>query len=72
MKDKIIAGELGLSIHKITNKDVKRTVIQNLYNACASVGIGMGVDKNLLATVGAGLAQAQNIKFLGGIHGKVY
>ena len=41
-------------------------------NACASVGIGMGVDKNLLATVGAGLAQAQNIKFLGGIHGKVY
>ena len=73
MKDKVISGELGVSIHKISNTKVKETVIQNLYNACASVGIGMGVDKNLLAQVGAGIGRRQqNIKFLGGIHGKVY
>ncbi len=73
MKDKVISGELGVSIHKITNNKVKQTVIQHLYNACASVGIGMGVDKNLLAQVGAGIGRRpQNIKFLGGIHGKVY
>jgi len=73
MKDKVISGELGVAIHKISNKKVKETVIQNLYNACASVGIGMGVDKNLLAQVGAGIGRrSQNIQFLGGIHGKVY
>ena len=73
MKDKVISGELGVSIHKINNKKVKETVIQHLYNACASVGIGMGVDKNLLAQVGAGIGRRQqNIKFLGGIHGKIY
>tara|TARA_Y100001963_G_C6757596_1_gene437741 strand:- start:57 stop:1886 length:1830 start_codon:yes stop_codon:yes gene_type:complete len=73
MKDKVISGELGISIHKISNQKVKETVIQNLYNACASVGIGMGVDKGLLAQVGAGIGRrSQNIKFLGGIHGKVY
>jgi len=73
MKDKVISGELGISIHKITNTRVKESVIQNLYNACASVGIGMGVDSGLLAQVGAGIGRRkQNIKFLGGIHGKVY
>ena len=72
MKDKIIAGELGVSIHQIGNDKVKRTVIQHLYNACASVGIGVGVDKALLKEVGAGLGKVRNIEFLGGIHGKVY
>ena len=73
MKDKVISGELGVSIHKINNKKVKETVIQNLYNACASVGIGMGGGKSLLAQVGAGIGRRQqNIKFLGGIHGKIY
>ena len=73
MKDKVISGELGVSIHKINNKKVKETVIQHLYNACASVGIGMGVEKGLLAQVGAGTgASVQNFQFLGGIHGKVY
>ena len=73
MKDKVISGELGVSIHKISNNKVKETVIQNLYNACASVGIGMGVDSGLLSLVGAGIGRrSQNIQFLGGIHGKVY
>ena len=73
MKDKVISGELGVAIHKISNKKVKETVIQNLYNACASVGIGMGVDGSLLSQVGAGIGRrAQNIQFLGGIHGKIY
>ena len=73
MKDKVISGELGISIHKISNQKVKETVIQNLYNACASVGIGMGVDSGLLSLVGAGIGRrSQNIQFLGGIHGKVY
>ena len=73
MKDKVISGELGVSIHKISNTKVKETVIQNLYNACASVGIGMGVDGSLLSQVGAGIGRrGQNIQFLGGIHGKIY
>ena len=73
MKDKVISGEIGVSIHKITNNNVKKTVIQHLYNACASVGIGMGVDSGLLSLVGAGIGRrSQNIQFLGGIHGKVY
>ena len=72
MKDKVISGELGIAIHKISNQKVKETVIQNLYNACASVGIGVGVDKALLKEVGAGLGKVRNIEFLGGIHGKVY
>ena len=76
LKDKIIAGEIGVSIHKIRNKKIKQQVIQNLYNACASVGIIGGVvagnDKEMLAAVGSGLSKTQRISFLGGIHGKVY
>ena len=61
---------LYLNLHKLLH------VIQNLYNACASVGIIGGVvagnDKEMLAAVGSGLSKTQRISFLGGIHGKVY
>ena len=71
-----ISGEIGISIHKIQNQRIKRTVIQNLYNACASVGILGGIsagnDEELLDAVGSGLSNMQNIDFLGGIHGKVF
>ena len=76
LQDKIISGEIGISIHKIQNEKIKRTVIQNLYNACASVGIIGGIsagnDEELLDAVGSGLSNMQNIDFLGGIHGKVF
>ncbi len=76
LQDKIISGEIGISIHKIQNERIKRTVIQNLYNACASVGIMGGIaagnDQDLLDVVGSGLSKMQSIDFLGGIHGKVY
>ena len=76
LQDKIISGEIGISIHQIQNEKIKRNVIQNLYNACASVGILGGIaagnDQDLLDVVGSGLSKMQNIDFLGGIHGKVF
>ena len=75
VKDKIIAGEIGISINNIKNKQIKRRVIQNLYNACASVGImsGLSPEERLLQTQ-TGLGSGNKIKsdFIGGIHVKVY
>ena len=75
VKDKIIAGEIGISINDIKNEKIKRRVIQNLYNACASVGIvsGLSPEERLLQTQ-AGLGSGNKIKadFIGGIHVKVY
>jgi hypothetical protein len=80
LQDKIIAGEIGVSIHMIQNERVKRSVVQNLYNACASIGIGVGVpslkiksaDGAPLPLPGIGIENIHNYDFYGGIHGKVY
>ena len=78
LKDKIIAGEIGVSIHKIRNERVKKRVIQNLYNACASVGIMGGVSTSdsdvneVNEAITTGSSKTLNVEFLGGIHGKVY
>ena len=80
LQDKIIAGEIGVSIHMIQNERVKRSVVQNLYNACASIGIGVGVPSlNIKSAQGAplplpgiGIESIHNYDFYGGIHGKVY
>ena len=75
IKDKIIAGEIGVSINDIKNQKIKRRVIQNLYNACASVGImgGLSPEERMIQKQ-TGLGSGNKIKadFIGGIHVKVY
>jgi hypothetical protein len=75
IKDKIIAGEIGVSINSINNQSIKRRVIQNLYNACASVGIMSGLSpEERMIQKQTGLGSGNKIKadFIGGVHVKVY
>ena len=74
LKDKIIAGEIGVSIGKISNARIKRRVIQNLYNACASVGIMVGLNEEERQIESATSVQTGRLRadFVGGIHAKVY
>ena len=74
VKDKIIAGEIGVSIDKISSSRVKRRVIQNLYNACASVGIMVGLNAEERQIESATSVQTGRLRpdFVGGIHAKVY
>ena len=39
------AGELGMSIHSISNEQVKKRVIQNLYEAAASISYVTGLNR---------------------------
>lgn len=39
------AGELGMTIHAITNESVKKRVIQNLFEAAASISYVTGLNK---------------------------
>ena len=75
IKDKIIAGEIGVSINDINNQNIKRRVIQNLYNTCASVGImsGLSPEERMIQNQ-TGLVSGNAIKadFIGSIHVKVY
>ncbi len=72
--NKIIAGEIGIAIDKITNDRAKRRVIQHLYNACASVGIGLGLTQRERQLAQGNSHQVGRIRadFVGGIHAKVY
>jgi len=74
VKDKIVAGEIGVAIDKITNASAKRRVIQHLYNACASIGIGLGLTAQERQLTQGQSHQVGNIRadFVGGIHAKVY
>jgi len=74
VKDKIVAGEIGIAIDKITNEAAKRRVIQHLYNACASIGIGLGLTGSERQLAEGQSHQVGNIRadFVGGIHAKVY
>ena len=75
IKDKIIAGEIGVSINDINNQNIKRRVIQNLYNACASVGIMSGLspeERMIQNQTGLGSGNAIKADFIGSIHVKVY
>jgi len=40
------AGELGLSIHAISNEQIKKRVIQNLFEAAASISYVAGLNKD--------------------------
>ena len=75
IKDKIIAGEIGVSINDINNQNIKRRVIQNIYNACASVGIMSGLspeERMIQNQTGLGSGNAIKADFIGSIHVKVY
>ena len=75
LKDKMMSSEVSLAIAGIPDDKIKRRVIQNLYNACASVGFGSGLNKeerDLLAQSGVGQANKLKAQFTGGLHVKVY
>jgi nitroreductase len=75
LKDKMMSSEVSLAIAGIPDDKIKRRVIQNLYNACASVGFGSGLNKEereLLAQSGVGQANKLKAQFTGGLHVKVY
>jgi len=73
---KTISGEIGVSINSIPNERVKTRVIQNLYNAAASVGVMSGLNRDereIMAASGSmGPQQRLSSQFMGGIHAKVY
>ena len=75
LKDKMMASELSIAISGIKNEKIKRRVVQNLYNACASVGFGSGLNKeerDLMQQSGMGQSDKLRAQFTGGIHVKVY
>ena len=57
-------------------KEIKRRVIQNLYNAASSIGVFKGLNKEERDIIGsAGLNQTTNAlraDFVGGIHVKIF
>lgn len=75
LKDKLMSSELSLAISGIKNEKVQRRVVQNLYNACASIGFGSGLNKEereLMEQSGVGQSNKLQAQFTGGIHVKVY
>ena len=75
LKDKLMSSELSLAISGIKNEKVKRRVVQNLYNACASIGFGSGLNKEerqLMEQSGLGQSNKLKSQFTGGLHVKVY
>jgi len=75
LKDKLMSSELSLSISGIKNENVRRRVVQNLYNACASIGFGSGLnreEKELMQQSGIGQSNKFRTQFTGGLHVKVY
>jgi hypothetical protein len=75
LKDKLMSSELSLAIGGIKNETIKRRVVQNLYNACASIGFGSGLNKEereLMEQSGVGQSNKLRSQFTGGLHVKVY
>ena len=75
LKDKLMSSELSLAISGIKNEKVQRRVVQNLYNACASIGFGSGLnreERELMEQSGVGQSNKFRSQFTGGLHVKVY
>lgn len=75
LKDKAIASELSIAIKNISNEKIKRRVVQNLYNATASIGFGSGLNKEereLMEQSGVGQGNKYKAQFTGGLHVKVF
>jgi len=75
LKDKMMSSEVSLAISGISNDKIKKRVIQNLYNACASVGFASGLnreERELMSQSGVGQSNKFKAQFTGGLHVKVY
>lgn len=74
LADKARASELSLAIYGIPNETIKKRVITNLYEACASIGISTGLNKEEqeLMKVSGDVAPARKVEFHGSVHVKVY
>jgi hypothetical protein len=74
LASKAMAGEFGMSIAGIKSDAVQRRVIAHLYEACASIAFGSGLNKDelelLQATGGSGVSRRS--KFNSSIHVKIY
>jgi hypothetical protein len=74
MWSKARAGELGLAIHAIPNKQVQQRVIQNLYEAAAAISYVTGLNKEemeLEKTVGID-ASPRKTEFNASVYVKVF
>lgn len=71
---KAMAGEFGISIAGIKNDKARTRLITLLYEACASIAFGSGLNKDeielLTASGGAGVSRRS--KFNSSVHAKVY
>jgi hypothetical protein len=74
LADKARASELSLAIDGIENEKIKKRVITNLYEACASIGISAGLNKEEqeLMKASGDVAPARKVQFHGSVHVKVY
>lgn len=73
LASKAMAGEFGLSIAGIKQKQVQMRLITNLYEACASVAFGTGLNKEERAMIEAGgFAPSRKTKFNASVYVKVY
>lgn len=73
LSSKAMAGEFGLSIAGISNQVIMRRLITHLYEACASVAFGSGLNPEERKLVEAsGDAPVRRTKFNGSVHVKVY
>ena len=76
VKLKTISGEIGVSINSIQNERIKTRVIQNLYNAAASIGVMSGLNREereiMSASGSMGPQRRLSAQFTGGIHVKLY
>ena len=66
------AGELGVAVGSITNETIKRRVIQNLYEAAASISYATGLNKEELELETLAEPTARRVSFNAGVYVKVY
>ena len=71
---KALAGEFGISIAGIKNERVKARLITLLYEACASISFGSGLNRDELEMLKAsgGAGAARRSKFNSSVHVKVF
>ena len=66
------AGELGVAVGSINNETIKKRVIQNLYEAAASISYATGLNKEELELETLAEPTARRVAFNAGVYVKVY
>lgn len=74
LSGKAMAAEFGLSIGAVSNDRIRTRLITHLYEACASVAFGSGLnrDERALLAASGDVAPARRISFNASVHVKVY